>query len=51
MQIGCQIDGSRENTLTVLAFAFTVQLFPPFGDVVEFRMEVGEDFNLLAALI
>ena len=51
VQVGCQVYGSRENTFAVLTFAFAVQLFPPFSDVVEFRVEVSEDFNFLTALI
>ena len=35
----------------VLAFALAVELFPPFRNVVQFRVEVNEDFNLFAGAI
>ena len=47
VEVGCVVDSSRENTLSVLAFAFAVELFPPFSHEVEFGIEVDEDFSFL----
>ena len=35
----------------VLAFAFAVELFPPFSEIVEAWAEIHQNFNLLASLI
>ena len=51
MQIGCQIYRCGENTFTVFTFALSIKLFPPFCDIMQFRMEVSQDLNLFTALI
>ena len=45
MEVGGIVDGSGENTLMVFAFAFAVELFPPFAEEVEFGAVVDENFR------
>ena len=50
MQVGCEVAGCREDTLVVLTLTLSVELLPPLSDIVELRLEVGDDLNLLASL-
>ena len=51
VKVGRVVDSCRENALVVLTFALAVELFPPFAEVVKFRVIVHEDFNLLACVV
>ena len=48
MKVGGKIYGSRENTFLILSFRFSVQLFPPFVQVVQLRLVVYQNFYFLA---
>ena len=39
-----EVASGGEDAFAVLSFALAVELFPPFGEVVEFGAEVDEDF-------
>ena len=51
VQVGREIDGSGEDSLVVFTLALAVELFPPLGDVVQLRVEVAENLDLLARLV
>ncbi|OAV72508.1 hypothetical protein Barb7_03090 [Bacteroidales bacterium Barb7] len=51
MEVSSQVNRGGEDALAVFAFAFAVELFPPFADVMQFRVEVGEDFYLPAVFV
>ena len=51
MQVGRQIDGCREDAFPVLALALAVELLPPFADVVQAGLVVGQDLDLLAPAV
>ena len=51
MQVGCEVNTGREDTLLVLTLRLAVELFPPLTEEVELRLIVDHDFNLLASLI
>ena len=50
VKVGREVHGCREDTFVVLTFRLTVKLLPPFAHIVQLRMVVDEDFNLLAIL-
>ena len=49
VEVGAEIDAGREDALALLTLALAVELFPPLADVVELRLEVDENLNLLAS--
>ncbi len=51
MEVGGEIHCCWEDALLVLTFGLAIELLPPFVHVVELRLEVHEDFNLLAFCI
>ena len=51
MQVSREVYRGIEYTLMVLPFALTIELLPPFSDVVKAGMEVTEDLDLLTSLI
>ena len=51
VQVRRKDDGSGEDAFAVLAFAFAEELFQPLAEVLEFRIEAGEKFDLLAAVV
>ena len=51
MEVGRVVDGCGEDAKVVLTFALTVELLPPFSEVVEFGVVVHEDFSFLSCLI
>ena len=51
VEVGGEVHGSGEDSLSVLSFALAVELFPPFVHEVEFGLIVGEDFDFLSSLI
>ena len=42
-------DGSRVDTLAVLALGLSVELLPPFSEILELRIEGNEHLNALSA--
>ena len=48
MQIRRQIHSRRENSLLILALAFTIKLLPPLGNIMEAGLIVGHDLDLLS---
>jgi lysyl-tRNA synthetase, class II len=50
VKVGSEVARCRENTLTILTLALTVELLPPFAHEVELWLIVNQDFNLLASL-
>ena len=51
VEVGGEVNRCWENAQMVLTFAFTVELFPPFSEIVEAWAEIHQNFNLLASLI
>ena len=51
VQVGGEVHGGGEDAFVLLALGFAVQLLPPFADIMQFRVEVHEDFNFLAVLV
>ena len=51
MQVGSEVDASREDTFLVLALRLAVELFPPLAVVVQLGLEVYHNLYLLASLI
>ena len=51
MQIGGEIHGGGENSFVLLAFAFAVKLFPPFGKKVQFGIIVSKNLNFFALFV
>ena len=50
VEVGSEVAGSREDTLLVLALALAIELLPPLSEVVQLRLEVAYDLDLLASL-
>ena len=51
VQIGCEIDRCGENAFVFLAFALAVQLFPPLRYIVQFRVEIDQNFDFFARFV
>ena len=51
MQVGSEVDRSREDALLVLTLRLTVELLPPLRHEVQLGLEVNHNLNLLATLI
>ncbi len=51
MEVGCVVDRCRENAFAVFAFAFAIELLPPFAEEVEFRVVVYENLDFLAGAV
>ncbi len=51
VKVGSEVYRSGENAFVVLAFAFAVELFPPFCEEVKFGIEVYKDFDFLACTV
>ena len=51
VQVGGEVDRSREDALVVLALRLAVELLPPFGHVMELGLIVDQNLGLLAKLI
>ena len=51
VEVGGEVDGSGEDALASLAFAFAIELLPPFVHGVELGLIVGQDFDLLASVV
>ena len=41
----------RENTFAVLTFAFSIKLFPPFGNIMKLGIEVDKNLYFLSAAV
>ncbi len=50
VQVGREVTSGGEDALVVLALTLSIELLPPLSDVVELRLEVGHNLNLLASL-
>ena len=50
MEVGGEVDGCREDTLQVLALGLAVELLPPLAEILELRIVVHQDLDLLAGL-
>ena len=48
MEVGCEVARCGEDSLSVLALAFAVELLPPLAHEVELRLVVYHNLNLLA---
>ena len=50
MQVSSEIAAGREDSLVVLTLTLAVELLPPLCDVMELRLEVGDNLDLLSGL-
>ena len=46
MQVGRQVDRSRENSVEVLALALAEKLFPPFVKIKQTRLKASKNFDV-----
>jgi non-ribosomal peptide synthetase component F len=51
VQVGSEVDRSREDALLVLTLRLAVELLPPLRHEVQLGLEVNHNLNLLATLI
>ena len=45
MEVGGEVGTGGKDAAVLLAFAFAEELFPPFGDVMQFGMEIGKNLH------
>src|SRR5690242_5096195 len=51
MQISCEINGCRENTLVILSLTLSEKLLPPFREIMQCRLIIDHDLNGLQFII
>ena len=51
VQICREVNAGGEYTLILLSLAFPVKLFPPFGNIMQFRVEVHRDLDHVPLLV
>ena len=51
MKVSGEVNAGREYALLVLTLGLTIELLPPFADIMQLGLVVHHDFDLLATLV